>query len=67
MGSKWFFYPFHFVIKRKRTNGFLNASLDKQKVLEVPYCLEFLKNKPVKTVQQYFRDNEEYIMDLMRL
>ena len=42
LGSKWFFFPFHFVIKG-------------QTIKDSPTLLKGLNNKRIKTVQQLFK------------
>lgn len=44
LGSKWYFYPFHFAV----TESF-------KTIVEAPYPLEFLQGKRVRTVQKYFK------------
>jgi hypothetical protein len=46
MSSRWFFYPFVFIATEKT-------------IVEAPNCLEFLNGKRVKTVEQFFRENED--------
>jgi len=39
LGSKWFFYPFHFVVKGET-------------IKDAPAMLDYMKNKRIKTVQK---------------
>lgn len=41
LGSKWYFYPFHFIIKNET-------------IKDTPIHLEYFKNKRIKTVQKIF-------------
>ena len=41
LGSKWYFYPFHFLIKNET-------------IKDTPINLEYFKNKRTKTVQKIF-------------
>jgi len=41
LGSKWYFYPFHFLIENKT-------------IKDTPVHLEYFKNKRIKTVQKIF-------------
>jgi len=41
LGSKWFFYPFHFVIKG-------------QTIADAPEIFDWMKNKRIKTIKKYF-------------
>ena len=43
LGSKWFFYPFHFVVKNET-------------IKDAPELLEWTKNKRIKTVAKIFND-----------
>lgn len=43
LGSKWFFYPFYFVVSESG-----------QTIIDTPEGLEILKNKRVKTVKDLF-------------
>jgi len=47
LGSKWFFYPFHFIVKNKT----IKDSPDQ--------LLEWTKNKRIKTVQEVFKKHSE--------
>ena len=42
LGSKWYFYPFHFVVKN-------------QTVKDSPEMMEFLNGKRIKTVSRLFK------------
>lgn len=55
-GSRWYFFPFEFVIKDK-------GNTDKsQRVLSVPYELQHLKGKSIKTVIDYIIENGEALL-----
>lgn len=41
LGSKWYFYPFHFVVKNRT-------------IKDTPINLEYFKNKRIKTVKKIF-------------
>lgn len=49
MGSRWLFYPYHFIIK---DNGQVKQN---QRIIEAPDELSFLKGKSVMKVQTLFR------------
>ena len=49
MGSRWIFYPYHFIIK---DNGHVKPN---QRIIEAPYELPFLKGKSIMNVQTLFR------------
>ena len=53
MGSRWFFYPFVFIATEKT-------------IVEAPNCLEFLNRKRVKTVEQFFKENEDTAIEMLR-
>ena len=58
MGSRWFFYPFHFIIK---DNG--NVSLN-QRIIEPPDQMDFLKRKSLKNAIKYIKDyGVEYLLN----
>ena len=46
MGSRWIFYPFVFIATEKT-------------IVEAPECLWFLNGKRVKTVERFFKENED--------
>ena len=47
LGSKWFFYPFHFVVKGKT-------------IAAAPYQLEWLENKRLSTVVKLFNEASKH-------
>ena len=53
MGSRWFFYPFVFIATEKT-------------IVETPNCLEFLNGKRIKTVEQFFKENEDIAIEMLR-
>ena len=53
MGSRWFFYPFVFIATEKT-------------IVETPNYLEFLNGKRVKTVERFFRENEDIAIEMLR-
>lgn len=52
MGSRWFFYPFVFIATEKT-------------IVEAPNCLEFLNGKRIKTVERFFKENEDIIIEML--
>ena len=52
MGSRWFFYPFVFIATEKT-------------IVEAPNCLEFLNGKRIKTVEQFFKENEDIAIEML--
>ena len=46
LGSKWYFYPFHFVIKNKT-------------IKDSPCNLEYFNNKRIKTIQKIFNQTSK--------
>jgi hypothetical protein len=46
LGSKWYFYPFHFVIKNKT-------------IKDSPYNLEYFNDKRIKTIQKIFNETSK--------
>jgi hypothetical protein len=52
IGSRWYFYPFVFIATEKT-------------IVEAPECLEFLNGKRVKTVERFFKENEEIVVKLL--
>ena len=52
MGSRWYFYPFVFIATEKT-------------IVEAPECLEFLNGKRVKTVERFFKENEDLVIKLL--
>ena len=53
MGSRWFFYPFVFIATEKT-------------IVEAPDCLEFLNGKRIKTVERFFKENEDIVIEMLR-
>ena len=53
MGSRWFFYPFVFIATEKT-------------IVEAPNCLEFLNGKRIKTVERFFKENEDIVIEMLR-
>ena len=57
-GSRWYFYPFEFVIKDYNTS--LSRPMFLAQIIvsspEYPYELKFLKGKSVQTAQEYIKD-----------
>jgi len=51
MGSRWFFYPFHFIIK---DNEQVNMN---QRIVESPYGMEFLNGLSLKKAIQHIKEN----------
>ena len=51
MGSKWFFYPFHFIIRDYGVCFNL-----KQRIIEPPSEFEYFKNKSLKSVIKKFKE-----------
>ena len=49
MGSRWFFYPFHFIIKDK---GKIDLN---QRVIEPPDQLDFLKGKSLRNAIEHVK------------
>lgn len=47
MGSRWIYFPFHFIIK---DNGRVNM---KQRIIEPPDGMDFLKGKSLKNAIDY--------------
>jgi hypothetical protein len=58
MGSRWIFFPFHFIIK---DHGPLNME---QRVIEPPDELPALQGKSLKSVFAYLKRNGQRIIDL---
>jgi hypothetical protein len=57
MGSRWIFYPFHFIIK---DNGKVDMN---QRVIVAPDEMEFLKGKSLKNSIEYVKNTaEKYLM-----
>ena len=52
MGSRWFFYPFVFIATEKT-------------IVEAPNCLEFLNGKRIKTVERFFKENEDIVIEML--
>jgi hypothetical protein len=61
MGSRWFFYPLHFVITDLVYNGISKA----QKVIDAPFGLEFLKGRTLAYLKEYLKDNVNFIEALI--
>ena len=58
MGSRWYFYPFHFIIK---DNG--KVSLN-QRIIEPPDQIDFLKRKSLKNAIEHIKKyGIEYLND----
>lgn len=58
LGSKWYFYPFHFIIKNTDYEHYSNGNeVNNKRIIETPDGFEFLKNKKVKTVRNFLKDN----------
>jgi len=57
MGSRWIFYPFHFIIKDV---GKVN---DNQRIITPPDDLPHLKGKSINTVTNYLK---QYGIEIMR-
>jgi hypothetical protein len=55
MGSRWIFYPFHFVIKDR------GPVRNRQKVIEPPDGMSFLKGKSMDSVTAYMQKHGEEI------
>jgi hypothetical protein len=53
MGSRWYFYPFVFIATEKT-------------IVEAPNCFEFLNGKRVKTVERFFKENEDIAIEMLR-
>ena len=53
MGSRWFFYPFIFIATEKT-------------IVETPNCLEYLNGKRIKMVEQFFKENEDIAIEMLR-
>lgn len=53
MGSRWFFYPFHFIIK---DNGRVDMN---QRVIEAPDGMEFLKGISLKNAIEHIKETAE--------
>lgn len=57
MGSRWFFYPLYFVASNKN------------RIVDTPEGMEFLKYKSVQTVRNYlaerWQDNKEEICEVI--
>ena len=66
MGSRWIFYPFHFIIRDVQNNGYYKGSeVNNKRILETPYGLEFFKGLSVKTVRNYFKNNSDFVEALL--
>ena len=52
MGSRWIFYPFVFIATEKT-------------IVDAPDCLGFLNGKRVKTVERFFKENEDLAIELL--
>jgi len=52
MGSRWFFYPFVFIATEKT-------------IVEAPNYLEFLNGKRIKTVERFFKENEDIAIEML--
>jgi len=52
MGSRWFFYPFVCIATEKT-------------IVEAPECLWFLNGKRIKTVERFFKENEDIVIKLL--
>jgi len=60
-GSRWFFYPFIFVIRSDS-----QAAVPNRRVIDVGLS-EFLnlEGKSIKTVQKFFADNQDAVVSLL--
>jgi len=57
MGSRWIFYPIHFIIRQHNPNYHNLADIDRQRIIEPPDILPFLKGKTVKTARKFLQEN----------
>lgn len=58
MGSRWYFYPFHFVIKDKG-----RVIDDNQRVIQPPDGLDNLKGLSVKSVKKFLQKYGMHLLD----
>lgn len=66
MGSRWFFYPFHFIIRDMKTKGYYNGKeINNKRILETPYGLEFFKGLAVKTVREWLKTHPDVVETLL--
>jgi hypothetical protein len=56
MGSKWIFYPFHFIVKKDYE--FLN-----KRILAAGESLEHLEGKTINTARKYIKEYAEVLLD----
>jgi hypothetical protein len=56
MGSRWIFYPFHFIVKKDY--GMLNKH-----VLVAGELLEHLEGKTINTARKYIKEYAEVLLD----
>ncbi len=57
MGSRWIFYPFHFVIK---DHGQLSMT---QRIIRAPDSIDHLAECSVKTTLDYIKENGKKILE----
>lgn len=60
MGSKWYFYPFHFIITKKGTVMNAGGSLVNTKTKEYYMDRLFLKRN-IKTIQKKFKEAQKFL------
>ena len=60
IGSKWFFYPFHFIIDKNETVIDTGCGLIHMGTKE-PFLELLFKNRKLKEVQKVFKNTYEYI------
>lgn len=60
MGSRWFFYPFHFIVKHEPVGS--RESLLRKRVLMSGHGLDHLTGRTVRTAAEYVKSNwEQYV------
>lgn len=60
MGSKWYFYPFHFIVTEKGTVMSAGGSLVNMKTKEYYMDRLFLKRN-IKTIQKKFKEAQKFL------
>jgi hypothetical protein len=67
-GSRWFFYPFHFVIRYKGGHNHWRVD-DNARIVDAPDYppqLHDLKGKTIKTARQFIIDNIDELVEFMQ-
>jgi hypothetical protein len=61
MGSRWYFYPFTFVVCDKTPGYTIGKDMMRQRIVDAPPELGILAGKTVKSVQAFIKENGELL------